>query len=75
MKRRDTTRIQDLHELSRAAINRKSVCVPKVECFRGPLPAAFVINMAGSIILRLINHGMFIYKKDPKKAYPGPTPL
>ena len=56
-------KINNLHQLDFARTQRKAVICPSNHCFKGPVPAAFVINMSGEILLRLINAGMYVYKK------------
>lgn len=62
--------IKTLEGLRRAALDRKSVVVPR--CAYGrfgmpwgkPKPAAFMINLSGHMLVHLFNTGMYIYKKE-----------
>ncbi len=53
-------RITSLAELMQAALDRKAVTAGMV--FKRT-PAAFIINLQGTVIHRLIQSGMFIYEK------------
>lgn len=58
-----------LRELNVAAMSKQSVFCPTSTGLlspRKPLPAAFVMNMTGHMILRFIQSGLFVYTK-PKK--------
>lgn len=57
------TRIKTLEQLQALAEQKRSVVVPDVYCWRRPRPAAFVINLAGSVLVRLFASGMYIYEK------------
>lgn len=59
-------RIRTLAGLRQAAIRKRAVTVPKSYWCRGPLPAAFVINLQGGVIDHLFRSGMYIYEKDKK---------
>lgn len=54
-------RVTTLSRLIELSMQRKSVTCPKTYCFRGPMPAAFVSNLQGTIINRLLNSGLFVY--------------
>ena len=56
-------KITSLSQLKMAANMKKSVWCPDVRYMNKPKPAAFVINMSGEIINRLLNSGMYLYKK------------
>jgi hypothetical protein len=58
-------RIGSLAGLMRAVRDRKAVTCPKSHAFRGPIAAAWVVNLQGTIIHMLIENGLFIY--EPKK--------
>jgi len=61
--------ITTLSELAAAAVFKQSVFCPASQGLlssRKPLPAAFVMNMTGHMILRFIQSGLFVYTK-PKK--------
>jgi len=65
--------IETLEELDEARNNRKSVICPEVILWRGiaanrPLPAAWVINLPGAILLTLFRSRLQIYEKEtPEK--------
>ena len=59
------TQISTLFGLRAAANGRRSVVVPNGHCLRGPLPAAFVLNMTGAVIVRMFDMGMVVYEKVP----------
>ncbi len=59
-------RINNLLALRIAVTNKRAVICPSSRCFRGPRPAAFMINLSGEILLRLFGGGMYIYKKKVK---------
>jgi len=61
------TQIYSLHELDRAIKKKKAVFCPNSHTFKKSVPAAFIINMPGTIILRLFNMGLFIYEKNKKE--------
>lgn len=56
-------RINDLENLWRAAKNKKAVVCPDLPAWKKPTPAAFMINLTGSTLLRLFDHGLYIYSK------------
>jgi len=60
-------RINSLRELCKAAIDRRSVVCPKSRDFWKPRPAAFIQNLQGVIIDRLIRSGLFLYTKQGGK--------
>lgn len=72
--------IKTLAEISKAAREQKSlavrhICVTKqgppkelTVGFRGPYPAAWVINRIGGDILRMLDAGIFVYKPKPAKS-------
>jgi len=60
-------RIKTLAGLYRAARNKRAVICPDDLCFRKPRPAAFVISMQGTAILRAFRCGMYLYKKENDK--------
>jgi len=55
-----------LSDLWTAAYYRRAVIVPSVHCWAKPRPAAFVFNLPGSVIYRLIADGMFVYSPKQK---------
>jgi hypothetical protein len=62
--------IDSLAALCEAVKKKKSVICPVSPCFNIPLPAAFIQNMQGVRIMKLIEMGLFIYKKkEPQKGF------
>lgn len=59
-------RVHSLFELCELAMKRKSVVAPNFIPWNKPTPAAFVQNLQGVIINRLIEKGLFVY--EPKKG-------
>jgi len=59
--------ITTLQELRDCSIRKKSVIVPSLHCWSKPRPAAVVINLQGSIIVKMFECGIFEYKKEAKK--------
>lgn len=62
------SQIKSLADLALAKDGKRSVTCPSSPCFKGPTPAAFVMNYTGEIILRLISTGLFIYQPTVKKS-------
>ena len=60
------TQIHTLRELLRAAQNRRSVLTPSYNGFRKPCPAAFVMQLSGELIFKMLSAGMYLYEKPPK---------
>ncbi len=60
--------VYSLHDLRDAMDNHKAVYVPKSRIWRKPRPAAFIINLMGGEIIRLLDMGMFIYEKGKKNG-------
>lgn len=59
-------RITKLKTLEALVTLRKAVHVPKSRAWCKPKPAAFMIQLSGSILLRLFDMGMFVYEKKEK---------
>ena len=57
------TRVKTLEQLDALAKERRSVVVPDCYCWFRPRPAAFVINLSGSVLVRLFSRGMYVYEK------------
>jgi hypothetical protein len=59
--------VTSLERLIELAKERRSVQVnhdwPAFKC----KPAAFIVNMSGTIIQRMFNSGMYVYEKEDKK--------
>lgn len=60
-------KIETLHQLRFVRDEKKAVICPKTICFNKPIPAAFVINMSGTILLSLFKSGMYVYQKPNQK--------
>lgn len=61
-------RIRSLEGLMQAVQRKKAVTCPSHGIFRHrPLPAAWVINLSGAILNRLIIDGLFIYEPKAKR--------
>jgi hypothetical protein len=52
-----------LEALARVRENKGAIVVPAWEGFKTPKPAAFVMNMTGDTIFRMIKDGLFVYSK------------
>jgi len=57
--------ITTLSELCKAATDGRAVVCPTQRAWKSPSPAAFVQNLQGVIINRMIKGGMFLYEKRP----------
>lgn len=62
--------VKTLSGLRKLVDEKKSVFCPKSPCFTGPRPAAFIINLQGSILLNLFKSGMYEYQKQEVKKQP-----
>lgn len=61
-------KVKTLEELQNAAFEKKAVKSEKRGmCFERPIPAAVILNMAGTTILRLFQDGLYVYEK-PKRG-------
>jgi hypothetical protein len=57
-------KIRNLRQLEKAVDNKKSIFCPNTIVFNKPISAAFMINLIGSLLLKLFRQGMYIY--EPK---------
>lgn len=55
--------ITSLDALSRLAEQKRAVVCPAAVGFKSPRPAQFVINMSGTMILRFMQSGLYLYEK------------
>ena len=55
--------ISTLSHLMAAVQFKKAVIVPSSPGWSKPRPAAFMINLSGTILYKLFDLGMYIYKK------------
>jgi len=53
-------------DIRKASLERKALICPSSNAFKGPTPAAVIINQQGLVLLRLLQHGLFIYEKKKK---------
>jgi len=63
-----SNRINGLEELQQAALNRRAVVIPHSWVWRKPKPAAVIINLPGSVLIRLFNMGIYLYEKQINKG-------
>lgn len=56
-------RVYALWELKQWVRCRRSVFVPTSFAWRKPRPAAFMINLPGTVLLDLFHMGMYVYEK------------
>ncbi len=63
-----TTQVKTLEHLEILSAMGRAVVLPQPPCWSKPRPAAFVINLPGAVILRMILAGLFVYEV-PGKAY------
>jgi hypothetical protein len=63
------TQIKSLHDLEIVRACKRSVYGRSCEFLFGkkPLPASVVINFQGARILKIINHGLYIWDSDLHK--------
>jgi hypothetical protein len=59
-------RVSSLQALKNATDRRQSVGCPSSRCFRGPIPASFILHQQGAMILQLLDAGLYLY--HPPKA-------
>jgi hypothetical protein len=58
-------KILGLNDLHQAAIEKRAVHCPRFGNWKTPKPAAFMLNLSGSILRRMLNSGMYVYpRKD-----------
>ena len=60
--------IMTLDGLHAAAIKKRSVIVPALHPWKKPRPAAFIMHLQGTVIRRLLNSGMYYYKRAENKG-------
>ena len=65
--------IRTLDDLVDAELSNRAVVVAGWRNFKRPTPAAFIMNMPGWIIYRMIRGGMFLYEKHDKPTPAKPT--
>lgn len=63
-------KIKTLEGLNRAALQRRSVFIPKIGLH---MSAAFVIGIPAKVVLGYFGMGMEIYPKPSKRAAKGAT--
>lgn len=62
-------RLESLSDLAELRDCARAVICPTIRGFSHYLPAAWVINLQGTLILRLMNAGLYVYEK---KGSPRP---
>jgi len=62
-------RITTLQHLVRVMEHRGSVVCPSLFCWSKPRPAAFILQLPGRVIHRLLHAGLFFYDR-PRPAKP-----
>ena len=62
-------RILTLQDIRDAAREKRSLECPSRTWFGRCIPASFVINMCGAVILACINSGLYIYEPGRKKRF------
>lgn len=60
-------KVSTLEDLWKAVEYHKAVVCPDSPCFNKPRPAAVIINLQGTLILRLFQLGMYIYEKKKRR--------
>jgi hypothetical protein len=58
--------VRSLKHLRLLAIQRKSVVCPSLKPWKKPRPAAFMINLQGTVLHRCLEGGMYVYNKGEK---------
>lgn len=61
-----TTQIRTLEELFACTVARQSVVVPSSNAWKGPRPAAVLINQQGLSLLHCFRLGMYVYERNQK---------
>ena len=65
MKKRNLEkRIKNLAQLAEARNQKRAIACPTFYAFRGPLPAAWMMNLSGEILHRLFENGMWLYRPN-----------
>lgn len=59
--------VLSLHGLHEYALQKRAVCSTVMQGLQNPKPAAFVMNFSGTLILRLINGGLYLYEKEEEE--------
>lgn len=59
-------RIRTLKGLRWAALHRKAVICPDDMSKQKPIPAAWLINLPGTVLVRLLKKGIYVYYKKEK---------
>jgi hypothetical protein len=62
-KKKDATKINTLEEIHGASLMKRSLMYSG---WARPVPASIVISMQGTMILRYIRKGLFLYEPKPK---------
>lgn len=59
-------RLTTLEQLHQAALNRRAVTVMRYGSAGVRIPAAFVINMMGTVLVHLFSSGIYLYEPKTK---------
>lgn len=62
-----TYQVETLQDLNRLIVEKKSVYCPFYHAFKKPRPAAWMINLAGYLLLQLFQSGMFVYQPKTRR--------
>jgi len=54
-------KVMGIHAIERYAKEKRALVCPGFGAFDKPKPAAVIINLPGAIILRMIDHGLYVY--------------
>lgn len=57
-------KITNLRQLKKLVVEKKAVVCPKVQAWRNRIPAAFMIQQQGAILVQLFDTGMFVYEAN-----------
>jgi hypothetical protein len=60
--------VTSLMQLKVLSIQKKSVVCYGLPPWSNPKPAAFIMNLQGTVIYRLLKHGMYVYTKGEKNG-------
>jgi hypothetical protein len=62
-------RIETLQRLGELALERRAVIAPNSHPWnRRSYPAAFIMNLQGTVINRILKTGLYVYEKKGKNA-------
>lgn len=61
-----TERVTSLETLRALISEKRAVVCPNASNFSKPKSAAFMLNLAGTVLLSLFRSGMYVYEKPSK---------